>query len=111
MTEHIHGCLNCRPEMVPDCDRADPRYHDGAKCGSATFGVVLINGAPISYTLGVFEGPEGWVLFPGATTDAVHLCPNCTTYSEYQGYQVIDHHEVCVEPRFGRVEIHHEDGR
>lgn len=94
MTEHVHGCLSCKPDMVPDFDRADPRYHDSEKCGHLAHGPAMVNGAPVSYTDGVFEGAEGWALFAGATVDDVHSC-SCTDAWE--------HH--CAEPRFGHVEI------
>jgi hypothetical protein len=78
--------------MVPDFSPDDSRYHDGVKCGS--FSDVLLDGEPIQYTHGVFDGPEGWVLYAGFPTERVHSCPN-------------DPGEVCVEPRFGRVEVGH----
>src|SRR4051812_44619555 len=96
MTEHVHGCLSCRPDMVPDFDRADPRYHDGEKCPRYRWGAVLPDGAEPGFTKGVFEGAEGWVLYalggPG-DTDAMHQCP-CKA-------------SVCVEPRFGVVTVEH----
>lgn len=93
---HVHGCLNCRPDMVPDFDPADSRYHRygyGAACRSAFR--VLVNGSDVSYTRSAFEGVEGWTLFAGATADDIHPC---TCASD----------EICVEPRFGSVEIRHE---
>lgn len=89
MSEHVHACLSCRPDMVPDFDPTDPRYHRTDKCG-ASHGPALVGGVPVTYTAGVFEGPEGWALFCGATADEVHAC-SCTN--------------LCAEPRFGRVEI------
>lgn len=92
MSEHVHACLNCQPDMVPDFDRADPRYHGAPKClPGRSHGPAMVDGAPVSYTNGVFEGPEGWALFAGATDEDVHRCA-CGAWS-------------CVEPRFGHVEI------
>ena len=109
MMEHIHGCLTCRPDMVPDFSRDDPRYHiyvSSSKCASAFR--VLVDGIDVGYTQGAFEGPEGWALVAGADVEKVHDCPNCTADREYQGYQVADRQRVCVEPRFGRVVAQHE---
>jgi hypothetical protein len=110
MTEHIHGCLNCRPDMVPDLDRDDPRYHDGQKCGSTLRATV--DGVVPGYHKGVFEGPDGWVLLAceGFEAGLIHECPNCTTRgpAEEDGYRPLLHHEVCVEPRFGHVEVIHD---
>jgi hypothetical protein len=97
-TEHVHGCLNCRPDMVPDFDKDDPRYHDSQKCANhRSHGPAVVNGAPVSYTRGVFEGTEGWALFCGATSGDVHSCPTCEPDGRLQ--------HICVEPRFGCVEI------
>lgn len=108
MADHVHGCLSCRPDMVPDFDRADPRYHDGEKCGRLLS--VTLDGNPTGYTAGVFEGDEGWILQASETLDAslVHPCPNCTTYTAYEGERFVDRWEPCVEPRFGRVAVVHE---
>jgi hypothetical protein len=94
MAEHVHGCLNCRPDMVPDFDRADPRYHDGSKCGSGMFSV-RVDGVEPGYTCGVYEGAEGWALVAGSTTEVVHVhsCAGGT--------------DVCYQPRFGKVEVTH----
>jgi hypothetical protein len=99
-TPHIHGCLNCRPDMVPDFTRDDPRYHDGEKCGRDV--QPLINGAATGYTCGMYDGPEGWVLSASERLDVtlVHICPNC--YDEESG-EVIPN--TCLEPLFGRVEV------
>lgn len=91
MTEHIHRCLSCTPDMVPDFDRADPRYHDGEKCGPLVR--VSLDGAEMTYAGGIFEGQEGWLLFAGAAVDDLHQCP-CGA-------------DVCVETRFGRAEVAH----
>jgi hypothetical protein len=94
MSEHIHGCLTCRPDMVPDFDADDPRYHKSGKCShSYSHGPAMVDGIPVSYTNGVFEGPEGWALFAGATTADIHKCA-CGTWS-------------CVEPRFGHARGEH----
>lgn len=106
MSEHVHGCLNCRPEMVPDFSRDDPRYHDGEKSGHDW--AALVDGVDVGYTRGVFEGSEGWALVagPGYDIERVHHCPNCTTYRVLDdGYEVFDEHQVCVEPCFGVVTI------
>lgn len=104
MPEHIHGCLNCRPEMVPDFDPADSRYHAyPTKCGTTLRATV--NGVEPGYHKGVFEGEDGWVLFAGATTDEIHTCPNCTT-RDADGFLI--GHTVCVEPRFGHVAVIHD---
>lgn len=92
MAKHVHGCLDCRPDMVPDHEASDPRFHDYPKCG-ITFRVTL-DGADQGYTRGAFEGREGWVLCAGATVDDVHVCP-CGSDT------------VCVEPRFGAVAVSH----
>lgn len=99
MLEHVHGCLNCQPEMVPDFDRADPRYHGVGKCLRAdgvgsTAHRVFLDDIEIAYTSGIFEGAEGWVLFSAATTADIHTCP-C-------GFE-----SICVEPRFGAVTVVH----
>jgi hypothetical protein len=90
--------------MVPDFDRADPRYHDGSKCGHPI--IALVDGADPGYTNGIFEGPEGWVLSAAHGYDAeqLHQCPNCTTY-DADG--CIEHAAVCVEPLFGAVTVEH----
>ena len=95
MAEHVHGCLTCRPEMVPDFSRDDPRYHSYAteKCRSAFR--VLVNGADAALTRGVFEGREGWALIAGNTTADVHDCPRGSW-------------SPCIEPRFGTVTVIHE---
>jgi hypothetical protein len=98
MTEHIHRCLSCTPDMVPAFDRADPRYHDGEKCVHRIT-KVLVNGAEIGYTQGAFEGPEGWALFVGADIHEVHPCA-CYDRSTGQGM-------TCQEPRFGVVTVEH----
>jgi hypothetical protein len=98
MSEHVHGCLTCRPDMVPDFDRADPRYHGLEKCGlGLAHGPAIVDGSPVAYTSGVFEAAEGWALFCGATIDDVHSCPTCDPNGRLAS--------ICVEPRFGRVEI------
>ena len=102
-TAHTHGCLNCRPDMVPDFTRDDPRYHDGNKCQSGF--CVLIDGSDVRYTCGAFEGPEGWARFAGASAVDIHECPTCTT-RDAAGF--IEHWETCVEPRFGFVVVQHE---
>ena len=94
MPEHVHGCLTCRPDLVPDFDRADPRYHGYPKCHGSDWGTVLLDGEPIAYTSGVFEGPDGWVLFAGLPGNDVHTCP-------------CDGGGACVEPRFGHVGMRH----
>lgn len=94
--EHVHRCLSCAPDMVPDFDRADPRYHDSGKChqGGRLFHAVTIDGAEISYTSSHFEDSEGWALFVGATADDMHMC-SCGSKS------------MCSEPRFGVVTSRH----
>jgi hypothetical protein len=107
MAEHVHGCLNCRPDMVPDFSKDDPRYHDRDKCGVGF--IARLDGADLGYTRGVFEADEGWALLCAQGTydaDLVHDCPNCTTRGADEGW--IDHHEVCIEPRFGKVEVIHD---
>jgi hypothetical protein len=79
--------------MVPDFDPADERYHQWGKCGPLT--LVTLDGVVQSYSVGVFEGPDGWVLFAGATMQDTHMCPSHPD-------------TLCVEPRFGRVEVVHE---
>lgn len=106
MLEHVHGCLSCRPGMVPSFSPDDGRYHRYERCG-VTFRA-FVDGADPGYTQGVYEGPEGWVLFCGATTEEIHDCPNCTTYHEVDGYRVADHREICVVPIFGAVEVRHD---
>lgn len=98
MSEHIHGCLTCRPDMVPDFSRDDPRYHDGGKCVHRILRVT-VNGAEPGYTQGAFEGPEGWVLFVGANAGEVHPCA-CFNRETGQG-------TTCQEPRFGVVTVEH----
>lgn len=83
--------------MVPDFDRDDARYHD-TNCG-VNFRAT-IDGADAGYTKGCFEGPDGWVLFVGATLEDVHHC-RC------QG-DLDRGNELCVEPRFGYVEVIHD---
>jgi hypothetical protein len=86
MAEHVHGCLSCRPDMVPDFSKDDPRHNVHA----------FISGIEISYTRGIFEGREGWVLYAGDNkADEIHPCP-CSRAS------------VCVEPRFGGVTVLHD---
>lgn len=104
MTEHIHACLKCRPDMVPDFDRADPRYHDLEKCGG---GRVRLDGVEPGYTAGCFEGTDGWLLLAseGFRADQVHPCPTCSTFTP-DGF--VTGWENCVEPRFGHVEVVHE---
>lgn len=97
MNEHVHGCLGCRPDMVPDFDRDDPRYHDGVKCGfgAACGDDIRIDGQRfVGYTKGWFEGREGWVLVVSEErkTDQVCVCP-------------CDAHNVCLTPRFGVVTV------
>lgn len=109
MPEHIHDCLNCRPDMVPDFDRADPRFHGDGKCLRAD-GIesmvhhVFLDGSEIAYTRGAFADREGWALFAGATVAEVHTCPTCTT-RDADGFLVSA--PVCVEPRFGAVTVVH----
>lgn len=97
MTEHIHRCLSCRPDMVPDFDRNDPRYHDGEKCGHGL--TIRVDGVELSYTKGAFEGHEGWVIFAGESIEAIHPC-SCADRTTGQGM-------TCLEPRFGHVEVVH----
>jgi hypothetical protein len=104
MAEHVHGCLNCRPDMVPDFSRDDPRYHDGTKCRTADGRrplnwIVSIDGVTLGYTSGVFEGREGWALYAGEPDRAVliHHCPNSRDCG------------VCVEPRFGVITVEHNE--
>lgn len=94
MSEHVHGCLTCRSDMVPDFDKADPRYHDGEKCGYTPY--ALIDGVDPGYTAGIFEGPAGWALVAGATTDGIdtHICAS-------------GQHNACLTPVFGHVEVRH----
>jgi hypothetical protein len=108
MPEHVHGCLNCRPEMVPDFSRDDPRYHAYEKCGVTLRATV--DGVVPGYHKGVFEGAEGWVLLAceGFDAERVHDCPNCTTYHDYEGYPVADTYSVCLTPRFGKVGVIHD---
>lgn len=98
MAEHQHACLACRPEMVPDFDRADPRYHHFKKCRIdqrySQSHVVHLDGEVIPLTSGHFEGAEGWALVPGPTPDEVHAC-GCGAGN------------TCVEPRFGVVTSAH----
>lgn len=100
MTPHVHGCLNCRPAMVPDFTRDDPRYHDGDKCGHDVR--PTINGAETGYTSGMYDGNEGWVLSASEQLDTtlVHTCPNC--YDEETGTGLLN---ACLTPLFGRVEV------
>lgn len=98
MSEHVHGCLTCMPDMVPDFDRDDPRYHDGEKCVHRIT-KVLVDGVEIGYTKGIFEGPEGWALFVGKDASEVHHC-SCFNRDTLQGM-------VCLEPRFGVVTVEH----
>ncbi len=106
MAEHVHGCLNCRPEMVPDFDRTDPRYHDYEKCAVTLRATV--DGAVPGYHKGVYEGADGWVLLACEGFDAslVHECPTCTTYDDLRGS--VGTYSVCVEPRFGTVAVVHD---
>lgn len=110
-TEHVHGCLNCRPDMVPDFSKDDPRYHDSAKCGSTLRATV--DGVVPGYHKGVLEGPEGWVLLAceGFEASLIHECPTCSTYAPLAGgsgtYLTGEYH-ICVEPRFGHVEVIHD---
>lgn len=110
MSEHVHGCLTCRPDMVPDFSRDDPRYHDGVKCGAPL--QATVDGVVPGYHRGVLEGPEGWVLLAceGFNTALVHECPTCTTRepAEADGFRRLLHYEVCVEPRFGNVAVIHD---
>ena len=104
MSEHVHGCLSCRPSMVPDFEKTDSRYHDGEKCGR--YFRVLLDGVEPGYTSGVFEGTEGWVLLAaeGLDVDKVHDCPNCTRRAADGS---VEAWSCCLEPRFGRVEVIH----
>ncbi len=104
-TVHTHGCLNCRPDMVPDFTRDDPRYHDYETCGVTL--QATVDGVVPGYHKGVYEGADGWVLLAseGLDTSLIHDCPTCTT-RDAEGF--IAHHEVCVEPLFGRVEVIHD---
>lgn len=108
-SEHVHGCLNCRPDIVPDFDKADPRYHGAETCGTVVHGPAMVDGVPVSYTQGVFEGLEGWALFVGVTAADVHPCPTCATcYTTTQGdpyYSTDSWDHICIEPRFGYVTI------
>lgn len=110
MAEHVHGCLICRPDMVPDFDRDDPRYHDGEKCGATLRATV--DGVVPGYHKGVFEGVDGWVLLACEGFDAalVHECPTCTTRgpADAGGFRPLERYEVCVEPRFGNVAVIHD---
>jgi hypothetical protein len=108
MAEHVHGCLNCRPDMVPDFSRDDPRYHDYHKCGVAF--TATVDGIAAGYTHGVFEGPEGWALVCAADSniESVHDCPPCSgplpdDGSGYPGYQ----HSICLTPAFGVIVVTH----
>lgn len=98
MSEHVHGCLNCRPDMVPDFRKDDPRYHDGEKCRTgrdfAQIHRVTLNGAELAWTHGHFEGTEGWALFIGEAINLAHPC-SCVNGG------------VCVEPCFGVVASEH----
>lgn len=109
MPEHVHGCLNCRPDMVPAFDRADPRYHAYPKCGSTL--AVTVNGKDAGYTNGAFEGPEGWALLCAEGTlnaDLVHPCPTCKDGlpKDAEGF-TIGEWPLCVTPVFGRVDVIH----
>jgi len=109
MTEHVHGCLNCRPDMVPDFSKDDPRYHAYEKCGATLR--VMVGGRDAGYTRGAFEGFEGWALVVAADgrAESVHDCPSCSgplpaIEGSVPGYQ----HSICMEPRFGRVGVIHD---
>lgn len=108
MTEHVHGCLNCRPDMVPEFRRDDPRYHDYEVCGTTLYATV--DGVKPGWHKGVFEGEDGWVLLAceGFDVEAIHACPTCTTYGTHDGHPIIEQYQTCLEPRFGRVEVHHD---
>jgi hypothetical protein len=109
MTEHVHGCLSCRPDMVPDFERTDDRYHDGEKCDHSVY--ALVNGVDPGYTTGIFEGPDGWVLSASRGYDAsrVHPCPNHRQRVDeaIDPIAAIQRVEICVEPVFGNVEARH----
>lgn len=93
MTTHVHQCLDCTPEMVPDYDKADVRYHGADKCVPGyAHGVALVDGKPVSYTCGIFTGREGWALFVGKTIDDIHWC-TCGSKA------------FCSTPVFGKVEV------
>jgi len=106
MSEHVHGCLTCRPDMVPDFSRDDTRYHDGEKCGVTLNATV--DGVSLGYHTGVFEGPDGWVLLvsEGFDLEQAHYCPTCTPLDD-EGF-VIRTSSLCVTPRFGRVVVTHD---
>lgn len=108
MTEHVHGCLNCRPDMVPEFRQDDPRYHDADVCGTPLRGTV--DGVEPGYHKGVYEGEDGWVLLAceGFNVELIHPCPTCTTY-DAEGFT--ENYEVCLEPRFGLVAVTHECAR
>jgi hypothetical protein len=94
LSEHIHGCLNCRPTMVPPFSKNDDRYHDRKKCNRCF--LVKLNDLLAGYTIGVLEGNDGWILAASRTFDTteIHECPNCVN-------------EICIEPMFGKVEVQH----
>jgi hypothetical protein len=99
MSEHIHRCLDCTPDMVPAFDQEDPRYHAGGKCVHPIT-KVMVNGVVVEgYTQGVFEGPEGWALFVGTNVHEVHPCA-CHNRETWQGM-------TCQEPLFGVVTVEH----
>lgn len=105
MSEHVHGCLNCRPDMVPGFNRDDPRYH-GAHCAAPSFRV-KVDGVEPGYTNGAYEGAEGWALLAsrGFVPGSVHECPNCTIR---RSDGLLAHYANCVEPIFGNVEVIHD---
>lgn len=101
--DHVHGCLACRPDMVPDFQKADRRYHSYEVCGTTL--AVRLDGIDPGYTDGVYEGNEGWVLFVGVTHEEIHACPNCLV-RDADGF--LAHHTLCVEALFGRVTVIHQ---
>lgn len=105
MAEHVHGCLNCKPEMVPDFSKDDPRYHAYEKCGVTLRATV--DGIEPGYHKGIFEGVDGWVLLAceGFDAEQVHDCPSCTTRTSDA---FLDRYATCLTPRFGKVEVIHD---
>lgn len=98
MSDHVHGCLTCRPDMVPDFSKDDPRFHISEKCrterGFGQIHRVMLDGVPLVLTAGHFEGAEGWALEIAEGINAAHYCP-------------CDSKNTCVKPNFGVVASEH----
>jgi hypothetical protein len=102
MAKHVHQCIQCHPEIIPEYDKDDPRYKRGnVKTG---YFLTFVDDVDVGYTMGVYTGEDGWAIVPSSnkggqyrssTLEDIHDCPNC----------IVTHADGSVEIAYTCIEI------